>query len=113
MPTGQLRQAEANVEESEGGDDEEEEEAQVIPESPKSKRTTSKPDRKWKAIVEFPEKSDKKRPMRKLKKCLEGRGSSSTTLLWLLRREKYILELNSCIEYECLPFFHFQFYLDF
>lgn len=63
MPTAQLGQAEATVEESEGGDDKEEEKPQVIPELPKPKRTTSKPDRKGKAIVEFVEKSNKKKPV--------------------------------------------------
>lgn len=69
VPTCQLGQAEANVEEeSEGGEDEEEEEAVVIPEPCKAKRTTSKPDRKGGVLSSSERKPKKKKAMPKFDK---------------------------------------------
>lgn len=66
VPAVQQGQAEENVEEKgEGGDDEEGEEDEYAPiilvvEQRKSRRKTSKPDRKEKGIAESPEKPKKK-----------------------------------------------------
>lgn len=81
--------AEANAEEENDDDDDEgkeEEEAHVIPKPRKLKRTTTKPDRKEKAIASTQRSPRRKRWYPRSTKYPRGREKSLLSLYWLLRK---------------------------
>lgn len=89
MPPIQLEPVEKGVEESEEGDEDEEkeeEEVTIIPKPRKYKRVASKPVRKGKAAMEYPENPKKKKRKSKIDEVRRRKRKLLDESLWRLRK---------------------------